>query len=147
MYRVVCFLLHACLIPKLRSLTFQVKLEMMPHIKGGFKKSPPWFQVTVIHFACEESSIDCERLIYFRLRDNLLTGAEREGRFLDTNGASESAGWSLHARSATPISKGDRWYRSLGWFVSKESEWSHTLCVWSFSLPTITQHGGEGDAR
>lgn len=67
---------------------------MLPHMKGGFEKSPCGFQVTLTNVACKESSIDCERLIYFRLRGNLLTaaGAEREGWFLDTAGAGRPAG-------------------------------------------------------
>lgn len=67
---------------------------MLPHMKGGFEKSPRWFQVTVINVACAECSIDCKRLIYFRLRGNLLTavGAEHEGWFLNTAGAGRRAG-------------------------------------------------------
>lgn len=66
---------------------------MPPHMKEAFENSPRWYQVTGINVACEENSIDCERLIYFLLRSNLLTaaGAEREGWFLDTAGAGRRA--------------------------------------------------------
>lgn len=65
----------------------QVNVKM--HMKEAFENGSRWYQVTVINVASEENSIDCERLIYFLLRGNLLTAtsAEREGWFLDTAGA------------------------------------------------------------
>lgn len=68
-------------------------VKMLPHMKEGFENNSRWYQVTEINVACEENSIDCERLIYFLLRGNLLTAtsAEREGWFLDTAGAGRLA--------------------------------------------------------
>lgn len=68
-------------------------VNMLPHMKEAFENSSRWYQVTEINVARKENSIDCEGLIYFRLRGNLLTvtSAEREGWFLDIAGAGRLA--------------------------------------------------------
>lgn len=78
-------------------------------MKDAFENNSRWYQVTEINVAREENSIDCERLIYFPLRGNLLTAtsAEREGWFLDTAGAGRLAnGWGA-PRESSALPKGD----------------------------------------